>query len=178
MDERAPWSLRRAGTEDAGALALVGAATFLETYAGLLPGTDIVSHCAERHAPASYEPWLRDAASACWLIDGPTGAPLGYAVATAPDLPLVDLARGDVELRRIYILGLLRGEGGGRALVEAALTWAGERGAPRLLLGVYDRNERALGFYRRMGFRTVGERTFQVGAGSYHDWVLARDCPA
>ncbi len=48
------------------------------------------------------------------------------------------------------------------------------RGAPRLLLGVYAGNDRAIAFYGRQGFKPVGERSFLVGANRYHDLVLAR----
>src|SRR5690606_4032999 len=39
-------TLRRATAGDAPALALVGAATFLESYAHLLPATDILAHAS------------------------------------------------------------------------------------------------------------------------------------
>ena len=38
---------------DEEALALVGAATFLETFAGLLTGPDILAHCRVQHAAAN-----------------------------------------------------------------------------------------------------------------------------
>jgi len=40
-------ALRRCVPGDEEALALVGAATFLETFAGLLAGPDILAHCRE-----------------------------------------------------------------------------------------------------------------------------------
>ena len=51
-------------------------------------------------------------------------------------------------------------------------------GAERLLLGVYKGNERAIGFYRRVGFATVGERVFQVGTRGYEDHIMALELPA
>jgi len=41
-----PVTLRPANAADAPALALVGAATFLEAFTWMLPGADIVAHCA------------------------------------------------------------------------------------------------------------------------------------
>ena len=43
--------------------------------------------------------------------------------------------------------------GVGRALMHAGEAWAGERGLPVLSLDVWSTNERALGFYRRLGYR-------------------------
>ena len=164
-----PWSLRRAAPGDAEALALVGAATFLETYAGEMPGADIVAHCAARHGAALYAEWL-DRGWATWLAEAPQGAPLGYAVLAEPDIP--QRGPGDLELKRIYVLSRLHGSGAGQALFGAALEEARARGAPRLLLGAYARNHRALAFYRRCGFREVGSRSFTVGGVTFDDDVV------
>ena len=39
-------------------LALVGRATFLESYANLLPAEDILAHTEQHHAPGVYAAWL------------------------------------------------------------------------------------------------------------------------
>ena len=43
--------VREAVGEDAGRLALVSDATFLETFAGMISGDALVTHCQRRHAP-------------------------------------------------------------------------------------------------------------------------------
>ena len=58
--------------------------------------------------------------------------------------------------------------------MQAAIDSATARGAGRLLLGVYDANVRAIGFYRRMGFAEIGTRTFTVGTQRFDDLVFAR----
>ncbi|MGJ7901868.1 N-acetyltransferase family protein [Lysobacter sp. 1R34A] len=166
--------IRRAGADDAGALALVGAATFLETFAGILHGRDIVEHCRRQHAHAVYADWLGDASAALWLAETEQGAaPVGYAVLTPPKLPLPDLGEHDLELKRIYLLSRFHGGGVGRGLMRQAVAEARTRGARRLLLGVYAGNARALAFYARNGFEQVGERRFQVGGNTYGDAILA-----
>ena len=62
----------------------------------------------------------------------------------------------------------------GAALMRASLEGARSAGFSRVLLGVFGRNEAAIGFYRRQGFVLAGERKFQVGASVYDDFVLAR----
>ena len=169
------WRLRRAGPGDAPALALVAAATFLETYAGLIPVADMLAHCADKASPALFADWAARADHAVILAEQPrTGAPLGYAALTPPDLP-VARGPGDVERRRIYALGLTHGRGLGHALMTHALDAARALGSGRVLLGVNGDNARAHAFYERQGFAVVGSRRFQVGAGSYDDRVYARD---
>lgn len=166
--------IRRARAEDAEALALVGRATFLETYAGMLPAADILAHCARQHAPELYAGWLAGAEHRLLIVEAEEGgAPLGYAVLAPPDLP-VPTSPADVEIKRIYLLHRFQGQGLGAALMDAALRWAREDGFARALLGVFGRNAAAIGFYNRQGFTLAGERKFQVGASVYDDLVLAR----
>lgn len=165
-------NLRLATPEDAQALALVGSATFLESYALNLPGHEIVRHTPKAHAPEVYGRWLRDPACAVWIVEVGEGTVVGYSVLTPCDLP--EFHRDDLELRRIYLLSRFQGAGMGRRMVEAVADEARRRGARRLLLGVYGENQKALGFYERMGFRSVGTREFVVGSKVCSDYVLAR----
>lgn len=167
--------IRRCGPGDAAALALVGQATFLETYPDILPVADLVHHCTHQHAASVYAAWLEDPSAAVWIAEAAeTGAPVGYAVLCRPDLPTA-VGAADLELRRIYLLSRFHGGGLGEGLMAAALQAAREQGAPRVWLGVYDGNARAIAFYGRHGFAPAGRREFRVGARTYDDLVLARD---
>ncbi len=102
------------------------------------------------------------------------GAPVGYALVTPPaELP-VPLQPGDLELKRIYLLSRFHGTGVGMHLMKQAEAFARERGAGRLMLGVYGENHRAIAFYRRQGFTEAGTRTFHIGKGTYHDLIFAK----
>jgi ribosomal protein S18 acetylase RimI-like enzyme len=154
---------------------MVGAATFLDTYAPLLPVADILAHTAHQHAAGVYARWLADPACGCWIAEHqPGAAPVGYLIATPPDLPLADVDGRDWEIRRIYVLNRFQGMGLGRQLMQAVQEAARATGKRRLLLGVYSRNEPALAFYDRQGFTQAGTRTFRVGASDYHDYILQR----
>lgn len=154
---------------------MVGAATFAETFAGILEGGDIVAHCRNQHAESYYDRLLADPAAAAWVAEVEPGrAAVGYALLTPADLPLPDISADDLEVKRIYVFSRFHGGGHGRRLMEAAVEEARGRGAPRVLLGVYAGNDRAIAFYRRQGFEPVGERSFLVGSNRYHDLVLAK----
>lgn len=167
----------RAGVSgDEAALSLLGRATFLESYAHLLPAGDILAHAAHQHAPEVYAGWLADPRCHLWLAELPPGlAPVGYLVATPPDLPLPDADERDLEIRRIYVLHRFHGARLGTRLMEQVQQLARRQGVRRLLLGVYSRNTAALAFYARLGFTQAGTREFHVGANVYHDYIL--QCP-
>jgi len=169
-----PVRIRPAVADDADALALVGQATFLEAYAGTLPGEDIRQHCAREHSAARYHAWLLDQATRIWIAEAePGGAPVGYLVLGVPDLPLSDLGPRDREIKRIYVLHRFQGTGLGRRLMDQARELASAEGAPRLLLGVYSRNLAALAFYEKLGYGAVGRRLFHVGRHDYEDLIVA-----
>lgn len=166
------WRLRRAGPADAAALSLVASATFLEAFAGVLRGNDIVAHCLTNNAAAKFERWTTEDVVVVAEHEEGT-APIGYIVLTTPDLP-VDPDPGDLELKRIYALTATHGTGLGPALMARALSDAAAVGKRRVLLGVYGGNARARRFYEREGFAVVGERRFRVGDTWHDDLVYAR----
>jgi GNAT superfamily N-acetyltransferase len=177
-------TLRPATAADAAGLALVGAATFLEAFTWMLPGADIIAHCARYHTPEAYAHYLALPTTRITLAVTGIDAPIGFAMVTAPDLPTLETLATDVELKRIYLFSRFRTAAtpvagqpnirAGHALMNAAIESARELGATRLLLGVNAGNERALGFYRRNGFEVVGTRTFQVGSQTCSDLLFAR----
>ena len=188
-------TLRRAQVEDAAALALVGAATFLEAFTWMLPGADILSHCEKHHTPEAYRKYLAHPDTRITLAEAvPGGAPVGYAMLTAPELPTFAVRSSDIELKRIYLFSRFRssatavmafsqeraelepmeGLRAGQALMDAAVTDARAMGRARLLLGTHAGNLQAIGFYRRNGFEEAGTRTFQVGTQVCCDLIFAK----
>lgn len=166
--------IRTAVPHDAAALALVAQATFLETYAHMIPVADLLAFCRGEHGEARYAAWLADGAHRLWLAEAAgTRAPVGYALVSPPDLPVTTNAH-DLELKRIYSLNRTHGSGLGSRLMQAAVEGATAAGARRLLLGVHSDNGRALAFYARQGFVQAGVRKFRVGGQVYDDLVLAR----
>ena len=166
--------IREAGLGDEHRLAAVGAASFLETFAGVLSGEDILAHCENQHAATVYEDWLIGGEARLWLAEAEEGrAPVGYLVMTKPDLPLADIGPGDVEIKRIYVLHRFHGDKVGWALMKTAIDAARRTGRSRVLVGVYGRNEQAIAFYKRVGFAVVGERKFKVGSTLHDDLILA-----
>ena len=163
--------LRECVPGDEEALALVGAATFLETFAGLLEGPDILAHCRVQHGPTQYAVWLADPKYKLCLAEL-NRAPVGFVVLSPPDLP-VALTIDDIELKRIYLLYRFQGGGLGRRMLEWSVSRARALGRKRLLLGVKADNTAALAFYDRVGFVRIGERKFLVGSMLCDDYILS-----
>lgn len=164
---------RRATPADAARLALLGGATFLHSFAHDHPGDGLLAHVGGEHSPQWYAAALADPAIAGWIAETPLGAPVGYAVLT---LPAVSGAEpGDLELKRLYLLGPWQGCGRGARLLATVEAEARMRGAGRLLLCVYSANVGAQRFYRRQGYADTGLRqAFMVGDVPFADLVFAK----
>jgi GNAT superfamily N-acetyltransferase len=164
-------AIREAGEGDADRLALVGSATFLETFAGILGGSAIVEHCKDKHSANYYGLALRSGCRAFLAEIEPDGAPVGFLLLGPPGLP--GTGEGDLELKRIYLLKSLQGSGCGAELLATAV--AAAEGFRRLVLGVFSGNERARQFYERNRFVPISKRQFDVGGVRYDDTVYARE---
>jgi ribosomal protein S18 acetylase RimI-like enzyme len=169
-----PITWRRANADDAEALAYLGAATFLATFAFDHPGKPLIEHLNAEHSPAYYADKLARSDVDIVIGETPLGAPVGYVMMAPPEHPALQ-RDGDIELKRIYLLGRWQGGGNGRALMDEALKLAEARGAKRVLLAVYESNDRAIAFYERTGFQHIGETTFMVGDVPFNDMVYVRD---
>ena len=188
-------TLRRATLADVDALALVGAATFLEAFTWMLPGADIIAHAAQNHSAETYQTYLSHPDTRITLAEAaPGGAPVGYARLTAPELPTFAVQASDIELKRLYLFSRFRslatpvlaysadlgqpepvpGLRGGQALMNAAVEDARVLGRTRLLLGTHAGNTQAIAFYRKNGFVEAGTRTFQVGSQVCCDLIFAK----
>jgi len=169
-----PFTLRQCSSGDAQRLSLVGGASFLEAFADVLDGNDILAHYTKNHSPEMYAKYLAMPTGRVAIAEVPPGAgPVGYIICCEPDLP-IELSPQDYELRRIYLLHRFQCLGIGKALMDQAIQYARELGRTRLLLGVYGKNHAAIRFYEKAGFNQIGERNFTVGSTTHHDAVMAR----
>lgn len=80
-----------------------------------------------------------------------------------------------LEIERIYVLKEFQNHGLGACLMEKAISTAQERGKEYIWLGVWEKNEKALGFYKRHGFYKISEHTFVIGADRQTDYIMKLD---
>ena len=60
-------------------------------------------------------------------------------------------------------------------MLQHAIGIAHKRQARRLLLAVYENNDRAIGFYKKHGFAKIGDTIFMVDDVQFSDMLLAKD---
>lgn len=105
----------------------------------------------EFEAAMSEQEWRSRLAARSWFVALDDGRPCGLSSGGTfePDDP-------DWMLRSMWVAPHLRGRGVAEDLLRAVADDARSSGAPALVLWVYQSNERAVAFYRRMGFAATG----------------------
>jgi len=98
--------------------------------------------------------------------------PVGYA-------KLKEHSKGDgvvgtnpMELQRIYSIQEYIGKSVGAELMKEAIREAKEGCFNCLWLGVWEKNERAIKFYEKWGFKKVGNYTFVLGEDMQSDFTM------
>jgi ribosomal protein S18 acetylase RimI-like enzyme len=94
---------------------------------------------------------LDDADRALFVCDT-DGRPVGFCAVQVQHGPAVAVEARRAEITELVVARGARRGGRGRALVEAALAWARERGAARVEVRVASRNAEGQAFWRSLGF--------------------------
>lgn len=165
--------LRQAAAADAGPLALLAEQTFRETFSASNTEQDMDLHCRTSYGETIQAGEIA-APDMLTLLSEADGQLVGFAQLRWGDAPECVVARTPGEIQRLYVARDWHGKGVAQALMRAGLEALRARGADVAWLGVWERNPRAIAFYRKSGFVEVGDHVFTVGSDPQRDIVMAR----
>ena len=160
---------RTATVADAAALSAIGARSFTDTFGHLYQPDDLATFL-KSHAVEAWEKELCDPAFAVRVAEL-DGKMVGYAKLGPPHLPFEP--RGEAaELRQLYVLEEMKGQGVAHTLIDWVINLARDRRADHLYLSVFTENHRARRFYEKLGFEAEGTYHFMVGNHADDDIVM------
>jgi diamine N-acetyltransferase len=165
--------IRPAVVPDAPWLATLAERTFRETYAAHNTPEDMERYVAEHFGPERQTAELR-AERMITLVAEVDEQAAGYAQLGRGAAPPAVSGPEPMEVIRFYVDRPWHGRGLAYQLMAAAEDRARAGGARTLWLGVWERNPRAIAFYRKCGFTDVGTQTFVLGSDRQRDLVLAK----
>ncbi|KGE17290.1 GNAT family N-acetyltransferase [Paenibacillus wynnii] len=79
-----------------------------------------------------------------------------------------------LEIERIYIKKKFYKKGLGKYLIYKAIEIAIERNKEKIWLGVWEKNESAITFYKKMGFVQTGAHSFYMGDEEQIDFIITK----
>jgi ribosomal protein S18 acetylase RimI-like enzyme len=156
-------TIRRATRSDLPALGRMGALLMRTHYAFdqkrfLEPGDN-----AEEGYAWFLGEQLEDDTNIVVLVAEIKGDVIGYVYAALEPISWKELRDACGFIHDIVVEVSGRRSGVGTALMEAALAWLKEQGAPRVVLGTAEQNESAQRLFARLGFRrTMVEMTREL----------------
>ena len=165
--------LRRAEPEDAQALATFATRAFTDTYAIHNTEEDLRAYLAGAYGIPQQTRELTDPRMITVLAEGPVGI-IGYAQLRRKEVPPCVTQERPVEIYRFYVDRVAHGTGLAGRLMGETLAAARDLGGMHAWLGVWERNARALAFYKKQGFVDVGTQDFLLGSDRQTDRVLVR----
>jgi ribosomal protein S18 acetylase RimI-like enzyme len=166
-------SIRLAGPADAAAVGEFGERSFRETFGPDNRREDMDAYCASTY-PVERQRAELSASDRVTLLAEVDGALAGYAQLRDGPAPGCVTGPDPIELLRFYVDRRWHGRGIAGALMEQTIAHARRRGRRTIFLAVWERNPRAIAFYRKQRFREVGSQPFQLGRDVQTDRVMVR----
>jgi len=169
-------SIAKANLATATRLAALGSQTFSETFAADNSPADMAAYLAANYGPTIQLAELQQPRHT-FLLAEMQGELVGFAKVWRDSelgLGAGELAASRLEIKQLYVAEDWIGTGLGAALMRRILDLAQAEHCTALVLGVWERNERAKAFYQRFGFREIGAHTFTLGQDVQRDLILRK----
>lgn len=169
-------TIRRATVEDAQMLSKFGAELFEATFRGTCPDEDMNQQLADYYNVNQVTAELSDSAdffhllslneTICGYSRMKKGNPPAEVIGSTPA----------IELKRLYFARHAHGKGLAAKLMEFNLELARKMQFQRVYLSVWEHNERAKAFYRKLGFTDTGVgNPFPIGETPQMDYWYILD---
>lgn len=164
-------NIRYGTIEDAKRLAEFGAKAFYDSFAN-----DNTEENIRLYLKRTYSPELQLSElinpDVVFLIAELEDETVGYVKINLKNRD--DSVRGIriIEIERIYAAKEHIGRGVGKLLMQASIQEARQRDYDSLWLGVWEKNPRAIEFYKKWGFKEVGTHVFMLGDDTQRDFIM------
>lgn len=165
--------IRRAKTSDAAALRELSEHAFRTAYSWYNTPEDMELYVREHFSAATIEKELADP-SLYYLLAFEADELIGYTKLDLQTEALRDCGERPLEIARLYTKPERIGGGIGKLLVDAVADYAMQNGFDCVCLGVWQKNEKAVKFYKREGFVITGTTTFVLGSDPQDDFIMVK----
>ncbi|MEC2112599.1 GNAT family N-acetyltransferase [Bacillus stercoris] len=98
----------------------------------------------------------------------------GYVKVNIDDAQSEEMGAESLEIERIYVKNNFQKHGLGKHLLNKAIEIALERNKKNIWLGVWEKNENAIAFYKKMGFVQTGAHSFYMGDEEQTDLIMTK----
>lgn len=169
-------SIARRNAATAAQLAELGRQTFQDTFAADNRPEDMAAYLAATFSPEKQLQELEDP-NTVFLLVRMQQEVVGYAKLALNSVLGVEPGKTPdqrLEVERLYVREDWIGTGLGTTLMRRILEDARQKACRSVVLGVWEKNQRAIAFYQRFGFKVVGQHEFVLGADVQTDLIMRK----
>lgn len=166
-------SVRHANRSDAKGLAALAEETFRDAFGSMNTVEDMELHCRASYSEAIQSAEIADPGMVT-LVCEDGGGLIAFAQLRWAEAPSCVSGQNPGEIQRLYVAKAWHGKGIAQDLMSASIQEMEKRGSDVVWLGVWERNPRAIAFYRKFGFVEVGDHIFPLGNDPQRDIIMVR----
>ncbi|MGZ5221341.1 MAG: N-acetyltransferase family protein [Chitinophagaceae bacterium] len=166
-------TVRIATKKNAELIADMSRQTFYDTFASYNTKEDIDKFMNEQFTRESL---IREvgAENNIFLLAYDQEQPVGYARIRENNNPPSLGTSNAIELARIYATAQSIGKGIGKVLMQKCIGIAKASNRECIWLGVWEKNQRAIDFYKKWGFEKFADHDFILGNDVQKDWLMKK----
>ena len=166
--------IKKAGIADLKIIQVLGRQTFYESFSAENTAENMQRYLDENFSTEKLSQELNNPDSAFYLAHLANDA-IGYIKVNTGEAQTELKNKQAMELERIYVSRQFQGKQIGKLLFDKALQLAIEMKAPYLWLGVWERNTKAIQFYKKNGLVEFDKHIFNLGDDEQTDLLMKMD---
>ena len=167
-------TVRYATNKDAMLIADISRQTFYETFAADNSKEDMDKFLSEQFTKGKLMMEV-DSSENIFLLAYSGDVVAGYAKLREAKQPEKLKNAKTMEIARIYAMPNMIGKGVGNLLMKTSISIAKEKGKEVIWLGVWEKNIRAIDFYKKWGFEKFDVKDFLLGDDVQCDLLMKKE---
>ncbi|MFD2923930.1 GNAT family N-acetyltransferase [Halobacillus naozhouensis] len=166
-------NMTRCTLEDSRKLQNIGYETFKETFEDQNSPENMKAYLEEAFNLKKVEKELSNP-SAQFFFVSINDEVAGYLKVNTGDAQSEEMGDDSLEIERIYIINKFQKHGLGKYLFNKAMDIAMEQNKKKIWLGIWEKNENAISFYKKLGFVQTGAHSFFMGYEEQTDLIMVK----
>ncbi|MFB4169668.1 GNAT family N-acetyltransferase [Virgibacillus sp. JSM 102003] len=147
--------------------------TFNETFSDMNTEENMIAYLENAFNLERLEEEISSPYSNFFLIHY-NGVLAGYLKVNVNEAQTEDMGEEALEIERIYIREQFQKHGLGKHLLDKSMEIAMKHNKKKIWLGVWEKNENAIAFYKKLGFVHIGSHAFYMGDEEQIDFIMTK----
>ncbi|WP_088006253.1 GNAT family N-acetyltransferase [Indiicoccus explosivorum] len=160
--------------EDLDELQQVAEETFTETFGAQNKPENLEAYVSKAFSKDQLTNEIVNSNSLFYFLKA-DGEMAGYLKLNDDEAQTEDFAENSLEIERIYVKNSFQGKGFGKKMMDKAFEIAFELDKSAIWLGVWEKNEKAIEFYKKLGFEERGRHDFYMGDERQTDLLFVKE---